>query len=94
MKKITALFLCIILSLLLPACGKKEEVRLQAEEVRDIIVNYFNTDGINDSNYAGCEADEENNIVKVYLKDISSGMQEEFIYKVFSNRAGSAYINI
>ncbi len=93
MKKTIAILLCMALTLSLTGCGnKKEEVELQADQVQDLILNYFSTDGMHDDNFVACEADSEKNVVIVQLKDISEERQEEFIHNVFSNRTGSTYI--
>ncbi|MCR5295713.1 MAG: hypothetical protein K6E30_11195 [Lachnospiraceae bacterium] len=92
MKKQITWLLCIVLMLSLAGCGTEDEVELQASQVQDIILNYFSTDGLNDSNFAGCEVDDEKNVVIVRLRDISGEMQEEFVHIVFSSRTGSTYV--
>lgn len=89
MKKMKAMVLCLVLVLSLVGCGNEEYAVLQAEDVQNIISNYFSTDGVNDGNYIDSKADTEKNVVIVKLKDIDEKKQDEFIYNVFSHRTGS-----
>ena len=94
MKQFISAVLCLAIVFSLAACGNKEdiEVELKAEDVQDIISNYFSTDGVNDENYIDSKVDTERNIVVVELKDISEDIQNEFIDNVFTSRTGSIYI--
>ncbi len=94
MKKFIPVVLCLVIVFSLAACGNKEdvEVELKAEDVQDIISNYFSTDGVNDENYIDSKVDTERNVVVVELKDISEDIQNEFIHNVFASRTGSIYI--
>ena len=94
MKKLISAVICLVIVFSLTACGNKEdvEVEIKAEDVQDIILNYFSTDGVNDENYIGSKVDTESNTVIVKLKDISEDIQNEFIDSVFTSRTGSIYI--
>ena len=67
MKKLVSTILCLVIVFSLTACGNKKdvEVELKAEDVQDIISNYFSTDGVNDENYIDSKVDTERNIVVV-----------------------------
>ena len=91
MKKMLTIVLCLILMLSFAGCGKKEEVRLQAEDVYECITYYYEMNG-EDGNYINSHIDSERNIVVVELRDISDGRRKEFIHNVFSSSTGSTYI--
>ena len=94
MKKLVSIILCLVIVFSLTACGNKKdvEVELKAEDVQDIILNYFTTNGVNDDNYIDSKVDTERNVVVVKLKNISEDIQNEFIDNVFTSRTGSIYI--
>ncbi len=92
MKKVSIAVLGCVFLLLCAGChGKKpDEVTLRAEDVQNIIVNYYET---NDAgNYVSSRVDSENNLVIVTLKDIGKEKQDAFLYNVFAHRTGSLYI--
>lgn len=70
-----------------------EEVDISLEDINTKIIDYFSKENVDLTNYVYNYVDSEKNVVVVGLVDNSKSMQEEFVFKVFSNCCGSKYID-